>query len=156
MRIKVGVKYRGFSLVEVMVMLLLSSIVFLVVYNLISIGIRFFETFSSVSDFSVTQLVRDIEYELNYCEQFEVTGRVIELRGRRGVVRYIFGLPSKNFTHLKVRKEVVSPGNRERKEFLLRGVVEVEIRKEMRGFREKIFICVFDAKGDRLFEGYLP
>ncbi|MEN2998311.1 MAG: prepilin-type N-terminal cleavage/methylation domain-containing protein [Brevinematia bacterium] len=151
-----GSKCRAFSLIEIMVVLMISSFVFMIIYELISIGISFFESFSRGSDFSVMQFLRDLEYEINNGEDFSVYNRVLEIRGKKGIVRYIFGTHSKDFSYFQIRKEFVSNSNKGRKDFLLRGVLEVEIREEVSRLRKKVFLSVVNVRGHREFEGYLP
>lgn len=88
---------KAFSLVEVMVVVMLSSVVFLVIYSLTSIGIRFFENFSKNFDFSVNQFLRDVEFELLRADDFEVDGRTLEVRMGNTFIRYVQVSPSKDF-----------------------------------------------------------
>lgn len=147
---------KAFSLIEVMVVLMLSSVIFLVIYNLISVGLRFFESFSKRSDFSVMQFVKDVEYEISIGNDFFVDGKKLEIKSDLKTVKYIIGVSEKNFSFLRVRKEIISQNSVQRKDFLLKEILEVDLKKEEKDFRKVLLISIVDINGRKVFEGYLP
>lgn len=149
-------KERGFSLVEIMVVLTLSSIVFLLVYSMIGLGVRFLENFSSKANFSVTQLVRDIEYELMRGNDFYLSNRIVFIEGEYYNVRYSFGFYDKSSDSLKVKKEVFGRGGKNERSFYLRNAFEVNLEEIRKGNVKKVFISIISSSGRVLYEGYLP
>ncbi|MFN4245087.1 MAG: prepilin-type N-terminal cleavage/methylation domain-containing protein [Brevinematia bacterium] len=145
---------KAFSLIEVMVVLMLSSIVFMVIYNLISIGVRFFESFSSRFDFSVSQFVKDVEYEISFSDDFFVTNRVLTVVRSNNIVRYILGKPDSNFSYFVVKKHNVY--QKKEKTFYLKEVLDIRWYKEENKFVKKLFVSIIDLKGSIVYEGYVP
>ncbi|MCS7298776.1 MAG: prepilin-type N-terminal cleavage/methylation domain-containing protein [Spirochaetia bacterium] len=147
---------RAFSLVEVMVVVMLSSVVFLVIYSLTSVGIRFFENFSKNFDFSINQFLRDVEFELLRADEFRVDGGVLEIRLGDTFIRYIQVSPSKDFSLLTIRKEIISRGVATKKTFTLRNVFELKMNKQPTSSRNKLYISILDVNGRYIYMGYIP
>lgn len=146
---------EGFSLVEIMVVLTLSSVVFLLVYSMISIGVRFLENFSSRVDFSVSQFVRDLEYEITKGNDFYVSNRVMFIKGEYDV-KYSFSFYDKSNDWLKVKKEVFVKGIKNEKSVYLKNVFDVDLKEIRKENRKKIFVSFISSSGKILYEGYLP
>ncbi len=145
---------KAFSLIEIMVVLMLSSVVFLVIYNLISIGVRFFDSFSSRVDFSISQFVRDVEYEISISSDFFVTNRILNVVRSNEVVRYVVGKSGKDFSYLPVKKRYVY--QKKEKNFYLNNVLDVKWFVEESKFFKKLFVSVVDLRGNVIYEGYIP
>lgn len=147
---------KAFSLVEVMVVIMLSSVVFLVIYSLTSVGIRFFENFSKNFDFSINQFLRDVEFELLRADDFSVSGGVLEIRVGDTFIRYVQVSPSKDFSLLMIRKEIVSRGSITKKTFTLKNVFELKMNKQSTTSRSKLYISILDVSGRYVYRGYIP
>ncbi len=148
-------KENGFSLVEIMVVLTLSSVVFLLVYSIISIGVRFFESFSNRVDFSIIQFVRDLEYELSKGEDFYVSNRMIIIKGEYDV-KYLFGTYERISGGLKVRKGIIQKNISSENFFYLKDTFDVSLFEVKKESKKKVFVLFTSPYGRTLYEGYLP
>ncbi|MCX8028710.1 MAG: prepilin-type N-terminal cleavage/methylation domain-containing protein [Brevinematales bacterium] len=147
---------KAFSLVEIMIVVTLSSVIFLVVYNLIAIGVRFFETFSKRLDFSVNLFLKDVELEVINSQTFNVNRETIEVLKPNSTITYRLGKYDSNTSSLKIKKEIAFQNSRYVKSFVLKDIFEVKAEKKSIFLREKIFLTIVDVKGNTVFEGYIP
>ncbi len=150
-------KNKGFSLVEIMVVLLITSFVMGIIYEFITIGLRFFETFSKESNYSVKVFISDILTELNSSDNFSVkkNKKLSITKGETNVTYYVLS-PSEDLSTLRVKKEKKYKTIKTEKTFYLTKVIDVNFSEKSKGNKRKIFISIISTKGKEIFAGYLP
>jgi prepilin-type N-terminal cleavage/methylation domain-containing protein len=148
---------KGFSLVEIMVVLLITSFVMGIIYEFITIGLRFFETFSKESNYSVRIFISDILAELNSSDNFfvEKNKKLSITKGETNITYYVLP-PSKDFSTLPVKKETKYKTTKAEKIFYLTKVIDVNFLEKSKDNKRKVFVSILSTKGKEIFSGYLP
>jgi len=148
---------KGFSLVEIMVVLLITSFVMGIIYEFITIGLRFFETFSKESNYSVRIFISDILAELNSSDNFfvEKNKKLSITKGETNITYYVLP-PSKDFSTLPVKKETKYKTTKAEKILYLTKVIDVNFLEKSKDNKRKVFVSILSTKGKEIFSGYLP
>jgi len=148
---------KGFSLVEIMVVLLITSFVMGIIYEFITIGLRFFETFSKESNYSVRIFISDVLAELNSSDNFfvEKNKKLSITKGETNITYYVLP-PSKDFSTLPVKKETKYKTTKAEKIFYLTKVIDVNFLEKSKNNKRKVFVSILSTKGKEIFSGYLP
>jgi prepilin-type N-terminal cleavage/methylation domain-containing protein len=148
---------KGFSLIEIMVVLLITSFVMGIIYEFITIGLRFFETFSKESNYSVRIFISDILAELNSSDNFfvEKNKKLSITKGETNITYYVLS-PSKDFSTLPVKKETKYKTTKAEKIFYLTKVIDVNFLEKSKDNKRKVFVSILSTKGKEIFLGYLP
>lgn len=147
---------KAFSLIEVMVVLMITSIIVGIVYQLISIGVRFFENFSKVSDFSIKNITRDIELELDRSYDFSIVSNTLWIFQDNKTIKYSPFKIEKDLSHLTVKKDIIQDNKVITKMFKLNNVISITFFKHNKDGNKKLFLLIQDTKGKKIYEGYLP
>lgn len=147
---------KAFSLIEVMVVLMITSIIAGIVYQLVAIGVRFFENFSRFSDFSVKNFVKDVEFEMNLSYDFKIKNNTLWIFQEGREVKYSPFKIEKNFSYLILKKETIESTKVSTKMFKLNNAISIIFHEYKKEGNRKVFLVVQDVKGDEVYEGYLP
>jgi|GEM_PF-4696342 prepilin-type N-terminal cleavage/methylation domain-containing protein len=148
---------KGFSLIEIMVVLLITSFVMGIVYEFIGIGLRFFEAFSKDFNYSVKALISDITFEMNNPDSFYAENNKKLTINKDGTnITYYALTPSRDFSTFTIRKEVKYKNFMYTKIFYLNKVIDVNFTEKSSSQKKKILISIISTKGKEVFNGYLP
>ncbi|MGB9621047.1 MAG: PulJ/GspJ family protein [Brevinematia bacterium] len=150
------IQNKAFSLIEVMVVLMITSIIAGTVYQLITISLKFFENFSKFSDFSVKNLTIDIESELDKSNYFDVVSNTLWIFQDTRKVKYTPLKIEKDLSQLIVRKDIFESNITNSKIFRLNNIISINFLIHKKEGKEKILLTINDTRGTKIYESYLP
>ncbi len=138
---------KGFSLVEVLIVLLLTSVVLGVIYQFLTVGVNFLETYTKKSEFDIKNLLFDIEYEKERSLGLDLKDSKLVFFNPEYQARYIFSPPSSDLKIVVMKELIKKNGVKLRKNFVIRNILKIELTPLESKHSQKLLIRFINPKG---------